>query len=319
MIEGVVNIYKEKGYTSHDVVARLRGILQMKKIGHTGTLDPDAEGVLPVCLGHATRLCDMLTDERKVYRAVMLLGTETDTQDISGQVLKQLPVQVTAAQVAEVIAGFAGEYDQIPPMYSALKVRGKKLYELARQGKTVERAARRVTIHKITIDSIELPRVAMTVECSKGTYIRTLCHDIGRRLSCGACMEKLLRIRVGRFRLEDAITLAEAERLRDAGTLESHVVTVEEIFERYPKAIAEEEADRLAHNGNPLKSSQVKLERPGTAGKRVSGEAVSAVDAGGPHYRLYDSKGCFIGIYRYEEDQKRLKPEKMFIATEAAG
>ena len=193
MLDGVLNIYKEKGYTSHDVVAKMRGILRQKKIGHTGTLDPDAEGVLPVCLGKGTRLCDMLTDHSKVYRAVLLLGIDTDTQDISGQILEKRPVEENPEQVLEVIKGFIGPYDQIPPMYSALKVDGKRLYELARAGKTVERQARPVVIHDITVESMELPRVTMTVSCSKGTYIRTLCHDIGEKLGCGGCMEALIR------------------------------------------------------------------------------------------------------------------------------
>lgn len=187
MLDGVLNIYKEKGYTSHDVVAKMRGILRQKKIGHTGTLDPDAEGVLPVCLGKGTRLCDMLTDHSKVYRAVLLLGIDTDTQDISGQILEKRPVEENPEQVLEVIKSFIGPYDQIPPMYSALKVDGKRLYELARAGKIVERQARQVVIHDITVESMELPRVTMTVSCSKGTYIRTLCHDIGKKLGCGGC------------------------------------------------------------------------------------------------------------------------------------
>ena len=169
MIHGVINIYKEKGYTSHDIVAKLRGILRQKKIGHTGTLDPDAEGVLPVCLGGGTRLCDMLTDKDKTYRAVMLLGKETDTQDISGTVLKEMSVTVTEEQVKAAAESFIGDYEQIPPMYSALKVNGKKLYELAREGKTIERAARPVRILELTIEEINLPRVTMTVTCSKGT------------------------------------------------------------------------------------------------------------------------------------------------------
>lgn len=333
MTEGVINVYKERGFTSHDVVARLRGILRMKRIGHTGTLDPDAEGVLPVCLGHATRLCDMLTDETKVYRAVMLLGVETDTQDITGQVVRQFPVQVAEEQVTEVINGFLGGYDQIPPMYSALKVDGKKLYQLARQGRTVERKPRRVTIRSIEVDRMELPRVTMTVECSKGTYIRTLCHDMGKRLGCGACMEKLLRVRVGRFCLEDALTLGQIEELRDAGELEGRIVRIEEMFDGLPGARAVPEADRLAHNGNPLKLSQVKLEdkakdEPGDraedepedrAKDRPKTGAAGEESGREGCFRLYDSQGYFIGIYRLERAEKRLKPEKMFIATEASG
>ena len=202
MYHGIINVYKEPGYTSHDVVARLRGILKQKKIGHTGTLDPAAEGVLPVCLGAGTRLCDMLTDRSKTYQAVMLLGCETDTQDTTGTILaedREGALSLVEEQVNEAVMGFKGDYAQIPPMYSALKVDGKKLYELARAGKEVERRPRAVQILDIKVSRIELPRVWMEVTCSKGTYIRTLCHDIGRLLGCGGCMEHLTRTRVDRF------------------------------------------------------------------------------------------------------------------------
>ena len=173
MIHGIINVYKEKGFTSHDVVAKLRGIVGQKKIGHTGTLDPDATGVLPVCLGKATKLCDLLTDKDKTYEAVMLLGMTTDTQDITGRILEEKSTEtLTADKVREVIESFIGDYDQIPPMYSALKVNGKKLYELAREGKVVERKARPVKILDIRIIEMDLPRVRMEVSCSKGTYIR---------------------------------------------------------------------------------------------------------------------------------------------------
>ena len=174
MVNGILNVYKEKGYTSHDVVAKLRGIVGQKKIGHTGTLDPDAEGVLPVCLGRATKVCDMLTEKDKTYEAVLLLGKETDTQDISGTVLRVGETEgLTQEQVKDCVMSFVGEYDQIPPMYSALKVNGKKLYELAREGKTIERKSRKVEIKEIRILEMALPRVRMEVSCSKGTYIRT--------------------------------------------------------------------------------------------------------------------------------------------------
>ena len=182
MINGIINIYKEAGFTSHDVVAKLRGIVKQKKIGHTGTLDPDAVGVLPVCFGNATKLCDMLTDKSKEYEACLLLGLETDTQDISGTVLAEHEVKVSEQEVLEAIKSFEGVYEQIPPMYSALKVNGKKLYELARQGKEVERQPRKVEISYIRILSCELPEVRFVVGCSKGTYIRTLCDDIGKKL-----------------------------------------------------------------------------------------------------------------------------------------
>ena len=184
MVNGIINVYKEKGYTSFDVVAKMRGIFGQKKIGHTGTLDPDAQGVLPVCLGKATKVCDLLTDKDKVYKATMLLGIQTDTLDISGKVCNKAMVNVTEQQVRDVISTFVGTIEQVPPMYSALKVNGKKLYELAREGKTIERKARKVSIYDITIDEICLPEVVMTVSCSKGTYIRSLCDDIGTKLGC---------------------------------------------------------------------------------------------------------------------------------------
>ena len=189
-MDGVIVIRKEKGFTSHDVVAKLRGILHMKKIGHTGTLDPDAEGVLPVALGKATRLVDMITDKEKTYEAVMRLGVVTDTQDMSGTVLSQTTeLSVTEEELCTVVSSFVGDYMQVPPMYSALKVNGKKLYELAREGKTVERKPRPVHFYEIEILDISFPLVRFRVTCSKGTYIRTLCHDIGEKLGCGASMD----------------------------------------------------------------------------------------------------------------------------------
>ena len=281
MFDGVLNIYKEQGYTSHDVVAKMRGILKQKKIGHTGTLDPDAEGVLPVCLGQATRLCDMLTDKTKTYRAVLLLGVETDTQDAGGQILRECPVNAGETEICQTIESFIGDYEQIPPMYSAIKVDGKKLYELARQGKVIERKGRPVTIYDIRVEKVELPRITMTVCCSKGTYIRTLCHDIGQTLGCGGCMEHLLRTRVERFSVEDSITLSQLERLRDEGLLESHIVSVEEMFSKYEKLTLLSAADNLGRNGNPVPAELLESRENGAREVSVC--------------RLYTSDGIFLG------------------------
>lgn len=302
MINGLINVYKEPGYTSHDVVARLRGILKQKKIGHTGTLDPAAQGVLPVCLGSATKLCDMLTDKTKTYRAVLLLGRDTDTQDTTGETLfadEAGAMALEAELVRGTVMSFLGDYDQIPPMYSALKVDGKKLYELARAGKEVERKARPVKIHAIEVESIELPRVVMSVTCSKGTYIRTLCYDIGRKLGCGGCMEQLTRTRVGRFELADSLKLDEIENLAKAGEIEPHILGVEAVLADYPAIHAKPEADNLAANGNPLFKNQVQ-------------ESVRAQEGQG--YRLYDSGERFIGIYEYRTDKRWFKPQKMFLS-----
>lgn len=296
MKSGIINVYKEKGFTSFDVVAKLRGILRTKKIGHTGTLDPDAEGVLPVCIGRATKVCDILTDKDKVYEAVLLLGVETDTQDTSGEILKEVPVEVSERAVREAILSFVGEYAQIPPMYSALKVNGKKLYELAREGKTVERKARNVQIFSIEILEISLPKVRMRVHCSKGTYIRTLCHDIGRQLGCGGCMEKLLRTKVGVFELKDTLKLAEIDELAKNGVVEERVISVDELFEDYLKVWIKEEFDVVVHNGNRLKKKMFDQKLPENTER----------------LRVYDSKREFIGIYEYSEERKDYKPVKMF-------
>ena len=328
-MDGIINVYKEKGFTSHDVVAKLRGILRMKKIGHTGTLDPAAEGVLPVCLGKGTRLCDMLTDKTKTYRAVLLLGQETDTQDTTGTVLAEYPVEVTEEAVREAIYSFLGDYMQIPPMYSALKVNGKKLYELARQGKEVERQPRPVQILDIQIGQVDLPRVTFSVTCSKGTYIRTLCYDIGRKLGCGGCMESLLRTRVDRFKLEDSLTLSQIEKLRDEGRVEEYVVPVEGVFQGLPALVTKPgEGDKLVHNGNPFTvelAEEMKHEMPDKSviGGNLDAElsacsesehnlAASAADRF-DGVRVYDSEHHFIGIYRYSEEKRRYQPQKIFL------
>jgi tRNA pseudouridine55 synthase len=299
MIHGIVNVYKEQGFTSHDVVAKLRGIVHQKKIGHTGTLDPDAEGVLPVCLGRATKVCDMLTDRDKTYEAVLLLGQETDTQDTSGTVLQtfdgELPDQGT---VLSCIRSFQGEYDQVPPMYSALKVNGKKLYELAREGKTVERKSRRITIHRIEMLDVDLPRVTMSVTCSKGTYIRTLCHDIGEKLGCHGCMEHLVRTASGRFGIDTAYRLAEIEELAAKGRLEEILLPVDRMFEEYPEAVLNDVGERLAYNGNSLRQAHFG-DLPETAKKTKA-------------VRVYDRAGDFIGVYTYESRRNEFKIQKMF-------
>ena len=294
-MDGLINIYKEKGFTSHDVVAKMRGILRMKKIGHTGTLDPDATGVLPVCVGKGTRLCSLLENHDKTYRAVLLLGMETDTQDVTGQILAEKPVCVTEEQVLEALPAFRGKIMQIQPMYSALKVNGKKLYEYAREGKVIEREARPVEIYELTVEKIDLPRITMTVSCSKGTYIRTLCHDIGQALGCGGCMESLVRTRVGDFHLEQAITLKELEAKRDAGELDSCLVTVEQIFSGLPAVTTRKQYDVLIHNGN-----------------RVSGNMLETL-LQEKQVRMYDSSGLFTGIYEWDPMKKDYKPLKMFL------
>ncbi len=303
MINGILNIYKEKGYTSHDVVARLRGIVGQKKIGHTGTLDPDAEGVLPVCLGRATKVCDLLTDRDKTYETVLLLGKTTDTQDILGTVLEEHHAEhLTEKEVSECIQSYIGEYDQIPPMYSALKVGGKKLYELAREGKTVERKSRKVMIHNIYIKEILLPRVKIEVSCSKGTYIRTLCHDIGESLGVGGCMESLLRTRVGRFLLEDSLRLSEVESKMKEGTLSDILIPLDTVFSDLRAAILKEKYVWPVYNGNPFQT------------KHIAEAGLKPAD--GEEFRVYDAQGRFIGVYSYECGRGQFRIKKMFLNQE---
>jgi len=296
-MNGVINIYKEQGYTSQDVVAKLRGILKQKKIGHTGTLDPDAEGVLPICVGNATRLFDILTDRTKEYEAVMLLGQITDTQDTSGEILSSSDKWQELAEdtIKETILSFMPGYDQIPPMYSALKVGGKKLYELAREGKEVERQPRHVDIDRIDITEISLPRVTMRLSVSKGTYIRTICNDIGEKLGCGACMETLLRTRAGSFDLSTALKLSEVEKVRDEGRLDEILVKVDDLFD-YKKLHMNENADKAVHNGNIFYKNDT---------------VEDSVNEG--YSLVYDSEGSFIGIYEYNKQERRYKPYKMFL------
>lgn len=296
-MNGILNIYKEAGFTSHDVVAKLRGILKQKKIGHTGTLDPDAEGVLPVCVGNATKLCAVLTEKEKTYEAVLLLGQETDTQDLSGRVLRRAEVNVSEEEVQKAILSFQGSYDQIPPMYSALKVNGKKLYELAREGKEVERKARRVTIREISISRMELPEVSFRVTCGSGTYIRALCYDIGQRLGCGGCMKSLLRTQVDRFSMKDSLRLSQIEEKMAAGRISECLIPVDSMFETYPRIQMRETGDRLVYNGNPFDTG-------------AASEAVESATEG-TKIRVYDSKGIFVGIYQY--DRKMFRPMKMFL------
>ena len=298
MYNGIINIHKEAGYTSHDVVAKMRGICGQKKIGHTGTLDPQATGVLPVCLGSGTKLCDMLTDKDKEYVAELLLGVITDTQDTTGTVLARNPVEVSEEAVREAVMSFVGPYEQVPPMYSALKVDGRKLYELARAGREVERKARPVTIHELEILKMSLPVVKLRVVCSKGTYIRTLCADIGEKLGCGGTMQSLVRTRVERFTLEDALTLDMLEKLRDQGRIAEVLVPVDEMFSKCPSLHIRKEQGRLLENGNAIYPGQ-------TVEKEVY--------APGRQVRFYRTDESFAGIYAYDEKEKRYKPVKMFL------
>lgn len=300
-MDGIINVYKEAGFTSFDVVAKLRGILKQKKIGHTGTLDPEAEGVLPICIGKATKVCEYLTNKDKVYQAVLHLGITTDTYDSSGSIVKEQNAEITEEELRQLIAGFAGRQKQVPPMYSALKVNGRKLCELARQGIEVERKAREIEIFSIEICSIQMPLVTLRVHCSKGTYIRSLCHDIGEQAGCGGCMEKLLRIQAAGFLVRDTYRLHEIEAIvkgtDPAGrSLSEILLPVDRVLLEYPKAAAKSGMEKQLANG-----CQIPADKTLQAGAYTEGI-----------YRLYDSMGKFVGLYRYEAKNRVFRPEKMF-------
>ena len=297
MINGILNIKKEPGFTSHDVVAKLRGIVKQKKIGHTGTLDPDATGVLPVCLGRATRLCDVIGGWNKTYEAVLLLGKCTDTEDISGKTINESPVEITEEEIRDIILSFIGTYNQIPPMYSAKKVGGKKLYEMAREGIVIERNPCPVRIISMTIHEITLPEIRFSVTCSKGTYIRSLCRDIGEKAGCGGCMKSLIRTEVAGFSLSDALTLSDVEQFRDEGRLMEIIHPIDSVFMDYPAITLFGTAEKLLQNGNPIRLDTIK--------KAVIPENARII-------RVYDSGSHFIGLYQVDKEEGRIRPYKLF-------
>ncbi len=296
-MNGILNIIKPPGMTSFDVVAYLRGILKIKKIGHTGTLDPDVAGVLPVCVGKATRAIEYIIEKDKLYRAELTLGVETDTQDSSGRVVSVSRVTAGAGEIEGVIKGYVGKYSQLPPMYSAVKVDGRKLYELARKGITVERKPREVEIYSIKIIEMnESGKVLFDVACSKGTYIRTLCFDIGRELGCGGHMSFLIRTRAGSFDIGSALTLEEAASMAEKGKTSEMLAGVEEVFLHLNSLSLERECEKRFLNGAavPIDAADVK-----------AGQAV----------RIYGTGELFLGLgeIRQADGRLLLKSKKLFI------
>ncbi|MBO5059744.1 MAG: tRNA pseudouridine(55) synthase TruB [Clostridia bacterium] len=279
-MDGVIVIDKPIGKTSHDMVSFTRRLFGIKKVGHTGTLDPDASGVLPVCIGKATKAADMLTASDKAYRAQLVLGMTTDTLDASGEILTEQPVLVTKADIENVIKGFIGEIEQIPPMFSAIKKDGKKLYELARKGITVEREKRKVKIFDITILEIDMEKgtVDIDVACSKGTYIRTLCEDIGMKLGCGAYMNTLVRTKSADFAIEDSFTCEKLLQMKESGTLTDAVIPVDRLFEDYERVQLDAFLSAKAKNGIRIRKKGLKEDKL---------------------YRIYDENGEFLCISRY--------------------
>ena len=385
-MDGIINVYKEKGYTSHDVVARLRGITGERHIGHTGTLDPAAAGVLPMCLGTATKACELLTDKGKEYETVLLLGIETNTEDATGEIVSVGDVlNITDEMISEVVKSFEGDISQVPPMFSATRINGQRYYDLARQGKEIEREAKQIHIDAIDVISdvtrcqlaekeffkpfadtmlarfaeepdpeegrwhwenndirkdenkdIPVIRVALRIACEKGTYIRTICADIGKKLGCGGCMERLLRTRSGAFSVQDSHSLAELEEIFskinkidcehinkdnknqlktksidnngidddksktevDNNILKNVLISTDKCFMEYPALHCKEKYDSVLNNGNLMRMRHFK-------------EFIEVPDA---INRVYDSKNEFKALYEWVVNRKLYKPLKVFIS-----
>ena len=302
-MDGVINIYKERGFTSHDVVAVVRKTLNTKKAGHTGTLDPDAEGVLPVCVGQATKLADYIMAERKSYRAEITFGAETTTQDASGEVIEKYDFRFDENALRNVLKEFIGPRRQLPPMYSAIKVNGKKLYELAREGKEIERKAREIEIYDIRIVDIFPPdRAVIDVDCSKGTYIRTLCSDIGKKLGWGAYMSSLTRTASGRFLIEDAVKLDELKEIAKNGGIDSVLITPDRALADYKRITVGKKAEKYLYNGGKIYDRYFTC-----AAKPEINETVLG----------YDSNGRLVGIYTFLYDKEKdgfyIKPVRLML------
>lgn len=281
---GIIILNKPVGVSSHRCVGMVRKALNMKKVGHTGTLDPEASGVLPILAGPATRASDFLTMEDKKYRATILLGTKTDTLDMAGEVIEQKSVNVTEEEIRRVIGGFVGNIQQVPPMYSAIQVNGQRLYNLARQGIEVERKARDITIFSIGIEKIQLPYVKIAVHCSKGTYIRTLAADIGDKLGCGGCISELERTSSGDFTIENAITPEELSALAESGQAEKALLPLDSFFKKYDAIYLDKKRADRVKNGVPIYYKG-----------KTQGET----------YRVYDENGIFIALSKADTEDGR--------------
>ncbi|MBZ9691102.1 tRNA pseudouridine(55) synthase TruB [Clostridium botulinum] len=289
-MNGVINVFKNKGMSSFDVVRKIKFTAKEKKVGHTGTLDPEAEGVLPVCLGKATKIIDYIMNSRKVYKVKLLLGKNTTTYDLEGEVVKERDAShIKENDVKEMILSFLGGYDQVPPMYCALKQNGVRLYQLARQGIEVEREARRITIYDICDIEYDLPYVSFKVTCSKGTYIRSLCYDIGEKLNVGATMVNLIRTETSIFKEENSVNIEDLT----PENIEDYIISIEDALSFYPKLTVNTSFTKLLVNGVKVYD------------KRLSNDVIENDIL----YRVYDKENTFIGLG--SKDSEGFKIQKL--------
>ena len=277
-MNGILLIDKQPDWTSNDVVAKLKGILRQRRIGHSGTLDPMATGLLVVFVGRATRAVEFAEGHDKRYIAGLRLGITTDTQDITGTVLEEKDVPVTREELEKALERFRGQIQQIPPMYSAIKHKGQRLYDIARKGGEVERKPRAITIHDLRVIDGQEGDWLLDVRCSKGTYVRTLCHDLGRALGCGGCMSSLRRVEAGQFSVDQAVTLSQVQQMADAGRVEELLLPVDSLFQAYPHCTASASQEKKIRCGNQVKTGL----------------------AGGD-YRVYTESGEFLMLGRVED------------------
>ena len=292
-MNGILNIDKPRGMTSYRVVALVKRLSGERRVGHAGTLDPLATGVLPVCLGQATRVVEFLVAARKTYRAEIELGVTTDTYDAGGSIIRQEnSAGIHREQVEKALSSFRGVIRQTPPMYSAIKHQGKRLYELARAGITVERKSRPVTIHSLDIVDFQPPLVTVEVECGKGTYIRSLAHDLGQILGCGASLKSLIRQRYGPFDIDDAVSVPQLEDAFRQSHWEHLVHPMDSVLSAWPAVVVDEATERLIKNGSP-----VTLQLESTKEARC---------------RAYTASGHFLGVLRPDPEKGQWHPEKVF-------
>lgn len=294
-MNGILCVNKPQDFTSFDVIAKLRGILKMKRLGHAGTLDPMATGVLPVFVGTATKACDILPNNEKSYRAGFRFGVSSDTQDITGKITAEYDKKVTESDILDVLPSFKGSILQTPPMYSAVQVDGKRLYDLARQGIEVERKKREIFIDDIRLESFDVNKQegVLFIACSKGTYIRTIINDIGDSLQCGGIMTDLVRLSSSGFQLKDCYDFEQIQNSCANGTIENLIIPIDRAFEVIPKITLNEHQTKLYKNG-------VKLDL-----KRVKG-----INQNTNSYRVYGSDGSFIGTALADREKSLLKVDK---------
>jgi tRNA pseudouridine55 synthase len=297
-MDGILVIDKPAGWTSHDVVARVRRLTRARRVGHTGTLDPLATGVLVICIGRATRVVEYMVGHDKRYRATIRLGVETDTYDVEGRVTAQHPVGVSEVSLRSTLQGLTGDIRQVPPMYSALKRDGKKLVDLARRGVEVEREPRRVTVYAIDVLSFDPPDATIDVHCSAGTYIRSLAHDAGRALGCGAILSALTRTAAGDFTLEQAVSLERFEAAVEEGSWPSFLRPLDAGLAAFPAVTLGEEDARRARHGMSIPETRARA-------------SLAPLHASADVFRVYDPAGRIVGLMRWDAQRSELRPEKI--------